>query len=147
MLLVDHGLVAKASNGKMPKAAVGYVYAPGTSLLCKECAFITPGGLCTDHPGPEQRVSLSTGSCNDWQDLRRGRVKGNNSRTWLQVAYLENPVGFGCRRCQHMSLEKEDCNAVDRDSPGDNPGRIDPRGCCTLWAKDPQRGEWPESKF
>jgi hypothetical protein len=46
-----------------------------------------------------------------------------------------------------MALEKHDCNAVDKDSPGANPGEIHPYGCCTLWSKDAQRGNWPESRF
>jgi hypothetical protein len=123
------------------KASVGYVYAPGTSLRCNECAFITVGGRCTDYQGAEQAVSPEYGSCNDWQDLRKGRIRGNGSRTRVQTAYLENLAGFGCRRCVHMSLAKSDCDAVDKDSPGDNPGRIDPYGCCTLWGKDPKRGK------
>jgi hypothetical protein len=148
-LLADTGVqpLRKANDKLQPKAAVGYVYAPGTSLLCGECAFISTDGLCTDYSGVEQKVSLSTGSCNDWQDLRQGRIKGNGSRTWQQTAYVENPTGFGCRRCGHMDLTGEDCDAVDKDSPGDNPGRIDPRGCCTLWSKDANRGGWKESRF
>jgi len=130
----------------MPKAAVGYLYAPGTSLLCRECAFID-GGKCSDHAGREQYVSLDTGSCNDWQDRRKGPVIGNRSRSWVEVAYLQNKNGFGCRRCEHMSLEKEDCNAVDKDSPGATPGKIHPYGCCALWKKDPKRGEWKENQF
>jgi hypothetical protein len=129
------------------KAAVGYLYAPGTALRCNECAFITLGGKCTDYAGTEQDVSAENGSCNDWQDLRKGRIRGNGSRTRLQTAYLENLAGFGCRRCEHMNLAKSDCSAVDKDSPGDTPGRIDPYGCCTLWEKDPKRGTWSESKF
>jgi hypothetical protein len=46
-----------------------------------------------------------------------------------------------------MSLEKEDCNAVDQDSPGATPGKIHPYGCCALWKKDPKRGEWKENQF
>jgi hypothetical protein len=131
---------------RMPKAAVGYVYAPGTSLLCGQCAFIA-GGKCTDHPGKEENVDLDKGSCNDWQDRRKGPVTGNRGRSWVQVAYLENAQGFGCRRCAHMDLKGADCDAVDKDSPGDNPGRIDPYGCCTLWKKDAVRGSWPETRF
>lgn len=144
--------VSKASGPLMPKAAVGYVFAPGTSILCGQCAFITTvgvtsGGVCTDHPGDQQFVSLETGSCNDWQDLRQGRVRGNNSRPWNECGYMTNKNGFGCRRCVHMSLEKHDCDAVDKSSPGATPGEIHPYGCCTLWRKDPKRGNWPESKF
>jgi hypothetical protein len=138
---------AKAAVPLTPKAAVGYVYAPDASILCKECAFLTPAGRCTDHPGAEQLVSLAAGSCNDWQDLRQGRIAGNNSRPWVECGYLENQNGFGCRRCRHMNLEKEDCDAVDRSSPGATPGKIHAYGCCTLWRKDPKRGNWPESRF
>ena len=132
---------------KADKASVGYIYAPGTSLLCVECAFVDDRGLCTDHPGKEQFVNLDTGSCNDWQDARKGPVTGNGSRPWVQVAYTENRGGFGCRRCVHMSLENQDCEAVDKDSPGDTPGRIDPYGCCNLWDPDPQRASWGEERF
>lgn len=139
--------VRKVQAQLQEKAAVSYVYAPDTSVLCQECAFITPGGKCTDHPGKEQFVSLETGSCNDWQDLRQGRVRGNNSRAWVVVAYTENQNGFGCRRCRHMGYPKHDCDAVDRNSPGATPGEIHPYGCCNLWKKDTRRGNWPEAKF
>ena len=86
------------ANSLLDKAAVGYIYAPSTSLLCGECAFVGEDGLCTDHPGKEQIVSLHSGSCNDWQDLRQGPVAGNNSRPWVQVDYQENLNGIGCRR-------------------------------------------------
>ena len=125
---------------------MGYIYAPGTAILCGECAFIA-SGKCTDHPGKEENVDLKAGSCNDWQDVREGRVTGNRSRPWVEVAYLTNKNGFGCRRCEHMDLEGQDCSAVDKDSPGANPGKIHPYGCCTLWEKDPKRGNWPEEKF
>lgn len=135
------------SDKLAPKASVGYLYAPGTALRCNECAFISFGGKCTDYSGTEQDVNMEHGSCNDWQDLRRGRIRGNGSRTRVQTAYLENAAGFGCRRCEHMDLSRSDCSAVDKASPGDNPGRIDPYGCCTLWEKDPKRGKLPDSAF
>ena len=129
------------------KAAVAYVFAPGTSVLCQECAFITLDGKCTDYGGAERDVSPSTGSCNDWQDLRRGRIVGNGFRTKQQTAYTENAVGFGCRRCGHMDYASQDCNAVDKNSPGPTPGRIDPYGCCNLWGKDAKRGSLTEKEF
>jgi len=143
----SHVNVSKVEAGRISKAAAGYIFAPGTSILCGECAFVGEGGLCSDHPGPEQRVNLEKGSCNDWQDRRQGLVAGNNSRPWVQVAYIENNNGFGCRRCEHMDLEKHDCSVVDPNSPGDNPGKIDPYACCVFWEKDPKRGNWPESRF
>jgi hypothetical protein len=148
MLLADAGVtaIAVSKTDLAQKAAVGYVFAPGTSVLCGECAYIQED-LCTDHPGPEQFVSLETGSCNDWQDRRAGPVLGNHSRAWLMVAYAENDNGFGCRRCIHMGYPKRDCNAVDKDSPGLTPGEIHPYGCCNLWERDPTRGGWPEARF
>jgi hypothetical protein len=138
---------------KLSKSEAGYVYRPETEYLCGQCTFAKPIGTAKPSAtreyeagcalfGPDQTISPQHGSCNNF-------LHGEPAKfdiPWLALAtpvefgYLENGPGFTCSRCEHYSIDKGDCEKVDKDSEGDTPGEINLRGCCNLWEKDAQRG-------
>jgi hypothetical protein len=125
---------------KLSKAEAGYIYAPGSELHCSECAFISKQGTCTDYVAKDEDVK-SYGGCNDWKDLKNGRIEGNHDKTRIETGYVENKPGFGCRRCEELEVGSEDCKRVDKKTEGATPGKIDVMGCCNLWDADSKRSK------
>lgn len=131
-------------NWKVTKAEAGYEAAD--DVRCKECAFITEDGKCTHYPKSEEDVK-AFGSCDDWQPLSEGRIVGNRSGTRVRTNYEENKEGFGCRRCEYMRVNVKDCKKVDRNSPGDTPGKIIGMACCRLWDPDEKRAKMTDAEL
>lgn len=130
---------------KITKAQAGYVYSPFSHYFCSECALLSHDGKCTNYTTADELVA-STGGCNDWRDLARGRQEGQHDRTRAQTGYMENGVGFSCKRCEEFIGRAERCKKVDE--AGDPAwGRIDPNGCCNFWERDPVDGNKPDAKF
>lgn len=122
---------------KVSKPSAGYVYIPGSSYQCRECAFITPDGLCSNYLKTEANVK-PYGSCNDWRTLEAGRIMGNWSRTRHDTAYMENKPGFTCGRCEYFNFDRYRCSEVsEKGKPAFN--IISPRGCCNFWDGDEVR--------
>jgi hypothetical protein len=128
---------------KISKAEAGYQYRPGVEYRCGECTMtkaLPNGRLGCAWYGRSAPVSANAGSCNYF-----AHGESRIAVPWLglfnkgQLGYMENPGGFSCKRCEHFSISKLDCERVNRRSPGDTAGRIDPGGCCNLWRPDPKR--------
>ena len=112
---------------------------PGSEFHCEGCSFISEKGKCTNYVKKDENVD-SDGGCIEWKDLKNGRIEGNHDRTRVQTGYERNKAGFGCRRCEYLIVGAEDCKKVDKDSPGDAPGKITITTCCNIWDKDHKRG-------
>lgn len=123
------------------KAEAGYVCNAGTDYLCGDCQFHKDanGARCAYY-GPIIPISLTAGSCNRFKF-------GTGDVPWLkpyftkiQLGYLENVPGFGCKRCEELLPKEHACKRVDKDTPGFTPGRIESTGCCDFWERDVVRG-------
>lgn len=132
---------------KITKAEAGYVFAPKSDVTCEDCQFRRDTGHCA-YFGPSVTISFPEGSCNRWK-------QGNSAGVPFlepffakeQLGYVENKNGFGCRCCKHFSPSKDDCDEVNKNSPGFNPGTISPYGCCDFQKPDPERGEMSERQL
>ena len=133
---------------KISKAEAGYQFHPDSEYVCGSCV------LLKDLPqkkngcawfGPAVKVSATSGACNYFSHGHPGDqmfdVPWFSLFTPIELGYLENKPGFGCKRCEHADLLRHDCSEVDKDSPGDTPGEIHPGGCCNLWEADKKRGK------
>jgi hypothetical protein len=128
---------------KIPKTSAGYQFRPETEYRCQECVFAKTAkeqSACAFF-GPSETISPASGSCNYF-------THGEGKRfdlPWLalltkdEAGYAENLTGFSCKRCEYLDPLHEDCRRVDRNSPGDTPGKIDPMACCNLWSPDSKR--------
>ncbi len=127
---------------KIEKQAALYIFRPETSITCKSCVFLKDFNKCVLF---NDKVELY-GTCGFYI---HGEVKDANPKmpwisgvTKLEAGYLENKVGFQCVRCEEFLCGQRDCKKVDKDSAGDNPGEIHPFGCCNMWEKDKERGNF-----
>lgn len=130
--------------GTIPKASALYVFRPETSYTCGECAFLKSdkGKHGCAFFGPAFSVSPMMGACGYYSHAEPGQfeVPWMGIFTPVELGYAENRNGFSCGRCEYFGVGKNDCSKVDRNSPGDTPGEINPRGCCSLWDGDKKRG-------
>jgi hypothetical protein len=132
---------------KVSKAEAGYVCTPGCNYLCGECQFRKGESQCAFF-GPAAGISFTEGSCNAWKS---GDPKGV---PWLkpyygfaELGYAENKNGFGCKRCEHFGAGKNDCEKVDRKSPGLTPGIISAEACCDFQKPDKERAQMTDGKL
>lgn len=122
------------------KAQAGYIHAPGSNVVCGDCVFLRDSDKCA-WMGPKVTVSADHGSCNEFKQGDSGKVQWLEPyRSKIELGYMENRPGFGCRRCEEFKAEQQACKVVKKDSPGATPGRIDRFGCCNFWERDPKRG-------
>lgn len=134
---------------KLSKTEVAYVVKIDSSILCGDCTFKKgkpDEGRCA-WLAQDVPISYAHGSCDEWKTGDVTVPFLPPYQTKIQLGYLENPVGYGCRRCSHFSPSEKDCSEVDRKSPGLSPGIISPWGCCRLWQKDGLRGGKTDSQL
>src|ERR1700730_17174863 len=118
---------------KISKASVLYIHIEGTEYQCSDCTIFhaDPRALkCSVHQ--KQFRILGIGSCGLFY---RGRPAGRDFGylTLTQSGYEESKEGFSCKRCRRYLPERMDCRHVDKDSAGDDDGRIHPNACCNDW--------------
>lgn len=157
---------------RVPKSAVLYLHVlpndrrlrharPGyqTQYQCMDCSmWISDLDRCTIH-GQEDIVVASM-SCGYWvPGMPTSSGEGSEPHgnvTAEQSGLTDNPVGFSCKRCaRYVAQVKADgtlgesggCNAVDFNSPGDDPGMIHPDACCAGWKRDPDVGDLETGGF
>lgn len=115
---------------KIAKVSVGYIHRTGVDYRCKECLlFIPDSERCFIHG--VGAVIKPNGYCAYWvkgQPFPGLTPKGSVSK--LESGYGEDPNGTTCQKCEYFSSEKNDCQVVDKDSSGDDPGEISPMACC-----------------
>ena len=142
---------------KIPKSAAGYMHKYGTDYICAECVAYDPEDRRCLHLGPGDIVLPFDGS-NFFEKGEPGSIQPSEPELALdedqdsamslltpqQIGFARSNFGFGCRRCSHFMPGLDDCNAVDRESPGDDPGRVDPHACCNLWEPDSRRANMPD---
>lgn len=135
---------------KLPKGKAGYIHEGNTEYQCKDCLFFAPDELRCRLHGPAD-VIQRYGSCIYFISAPPEGGKCLGILNKATSGYEENYAGFSCKRCEYFKWsnheDEEDCEKVNRLSPGDDAGGIDHDGCCNLWTKDPERGEIPGMKF
>lgn len=125
------------------KSDVSYIHSYGKEYICAECpAFIPESNQCVFH-GYEPGGFLPFDSCNFWMPGPPGQfgVSPLGYITKEESGYARSNYGFGCKRCVHFSTDNFDCEEVDKNSLGDDPGMIHPMACCNEQSLDPVRGQ------
>lgn len=124
-----------AESSKIPKEAVLYIHKQGTNYKCKDCLFAKEMANKCALYGSAVAIK-PIGACGLWI-----KKKGNieipfiGGYTKENTGYVENPPGYTCGRCEEFLPDQEDCKKVDKDSPGDDPGKITSGACCNRWEK------------
>lgn len=137
-----------ADTAKIPKATVLYIFRDGVAYHCDECQFYKQT-KCARYG---QRVAIKPyGGCNVWAEW--DGVSDRDAQPWTgdltkaESGYAENKPGFTCGRCEYFVTGQSDCQKVDKDSPGDSPGKIESAGCCNAWEADPERGKLSDQQL
>lgn len=136
----------KQGNGglhNLSKSQAGFECKPDTEYTCSDCIALKPlkkGFGCALY-GPAERVSPKQGGCTKFCHGANDQLPWLGIYTKLNTGYEEQPHGFSCKRCEYFGVSKADCLRVDKDSPGDSPGRIDSTTCCNVWEADAKRGQ------
>ena len=120
----------EAEGEKIAKVSVGYIHRRGSDYRCKGCVMFIPDiERCLIHG--EDQIIRAIGYCVYWA---KGKpfpgLKPMGSVSKLESGYGEDPNGTTCAKCEYFLEATSDCQKVDRNSPGDDPGRIDPGACC-----------------
>lgn len=124
-----------AETAKISKEVVLYIHKRDTAYKCKDCLFAkNQGNNCAIY-GPSTSIR-PYGTCGLFV-----KHKGNIEVPYIggynkeNTGYVENQEGFSCAKCDEFLPEDEDCKKIDKDSPGDDPGKITSAGCCNRWEK------------
>ena len=124
-----------SETAKISKEVVLYIHKRDTAYKCKDCLFAREhGNKCALYGSS---VSIRPyGTCGLFVK-QKGHVDipfigGYNKEN---TGYVENMEGFSCARCDEFLPEEQDCKKIDKDSPGDDPGKITSGACCNRWEK------------
>lgn len=122
--------------GTIPKSAVLYLHRVGTEYQCKDCVLFQPQEeRCWVHSNVA--VIKPYGTCGLFVRGKPNRLFEREEQlgavSKLESGYTENKEGFSCKRCEYFYPTTNDCQKVDRDSPGDDSKRIHPDGCCNAF--------------
>lgn len=123
----------------LTKAQAGYQFRDGTEYVCGDCSFLKNTDGCSLFAASD-KISATAGVCNYFAKGPSLDLPFTGLFNKRELGYVENRVGFTCGRCDHFLVGKDGCRKVDKNSPGDTPGSISPRGCCSLWERDSRRG-------
>ena len=137
------------------KGAAGYQFHSDVDYTCGSCVFAKATGPDGKESGcalmaPTERINPDRGGSTMYAHFDPSRPA---TIPWIpvftkgEIAYEENRNGFGCRRCRHFNARKNDCDEVDKDSPGDTPGEIHPYACCNVWDADRVRGQMTNAEL
>lgn len=129
-------------SDKIEKSVVLYINLPETNYTCAECIYYKERKCALYGP----TVSINAyGGCNMWIHGEAGQynMPWLGLLTKLQTGYMENKLGFSCKRCEEFIAGKNACEKVNRFSEGDDPGMIHPNACCNRFELDKKRGAMP----
>lgn len=132
LVQIGHSSVITKAK-KISKANALYVHFSGEEYDCDDCALWLTSERCIVHRsnfdvrGKDSCGFMIQGS----PDTFRGRPHLNMDPD--QTGFVRNIEGGGCSICKHFG--PRDCELVDKDSDGDDPGEIHPRACCALQEK------------
>lgn len=120
---------------KIPKEVVLYIHKRDTSYKCKDCIFARDQGNKCALYGSGVAIR-PYGACGLWIK-KKGNIEIPYIGTYNKenTGYAENQDGFSCARCEEFLPDQNDCKKIDKDSPGDDPGSIQPGACCNRWEK------------
>jgi len=115
---------------KVSKQGALYIHRTNTDYRCKDCIMFIPSmERCWIHS--DIQVIKPNGTCGYFV---KGKPQPNLKPLSLVSAkesgYIEFKSEGGCDGCEYFSSFKRDCQVVDKDSPGDDPGEIHPKACC-----------------
>lgn len=120
-----------AAIKKFPKWGVLYLHRTDKDYRCRECALFIPAhNRCYIH-SPNVEIKPN-GYCGYWvvgKPMPAG-TKPVGSVSKVESGYGEDFNGTTCAKCEYFDAKNWDCEVVDKDSPGDDPGEIHPHGCC-----------------
>lgn len=131
---------------KLDKTDAGYQHMPNTQYVCGDCLhYLDRMKKCAIIY--DQETVLSLDSCNYFLKGMPGTLGQQYPiLNILEADFERSNFGFSCKRCIHFSSEKWDCEAVNKDTPGDDQGMIHPDACCNLQELDLVRGNMPTDK-
>jgi len=129
----------KAEQNKISKEVVCYVSRPETEYTCDSCIYYKEKKCALYGPTIEIKPY---GGCNLYIHGEPGKIEipWIGLVTKLETGYMENKQGFSCKRCEEFIPESNGCEKINKYSPGDDAGMINPNACCNRWEKDPKRG-------
>lgn len=118
------------NSRKVPKSSALYVHFSGEEYDCDECVFWFSDNKCLIH-----RSNFSTFSEDSCGFMIQGKPdtftgKPHLNMDPLTTGFVRNIEGGGCRKCRFF--RDKDCERVDKNSKGDDPGMIHPDACCAL---------------
>lgn len=120
-------------SSKISKAGALYIHAPKGNVKCEACwKYIPDQERCAEMGIAD--IIKPFGSCNLFSPgtPRKGLTPSGQYNP-LKAGYEESKEGFNCKRCGYYGQQFQRCKIVNHDSPGDDPERIDPDGCCSNW--------------
>lgn len=125
---------SKAEDKKIPKAVAGYIYRPETDYTCDVCLYYKEKKCALYGPTVDIKPY---GGCNLWIHAEPGKfgIPWIGLVTRLETGYMENKSGFSCKRCEEFIPGKNACEKINRFSPGDTPGTVEPNACCNRWER------------
>jgi hypothetical protein len=126
-------IAAAAVPVKVTKEGSAYVHKEGTDYRCRDCVLFMPDKKrCAIH-GVSDLIQPG-GYCTYWVQGKPRRGINMLGAPWESVTpkesgYGELKNGTKCARCVFFN-GSDDCRRVDKNSVGDDPGKISPQGCC-----------------
>ena len=102
---------------------------PNGRHQCNNCHFYIPEAQQCELHTPEDSIQ-PIGSCGYFL---YGVPSGSSPQSLVSIeqsGYRESPSGFSCSQCTNFISDDMDCRVVDPNTPGDDPGLIDPNASC-----------------
>lgn len=120
-------------TSKIAKEVVLYIHKRNTLYRCRDCVLAKAHATRCALFGGTVPIS-PLGTCAEWIQKKGGiEVPFIGGYTKEQLGYVEFPEGYSCAHCEEFLPDQEDCRKVDKDSPGDDPGKIVAGACCNRW--------------
>jgi hypothetical protein len=125
---------------KIDKASVLYLHRPEGDYSCANCCLFLPTARrCLWFSARD--VVQPYGACGLFVEGTAKQLVNVGANplgkvTPVEAGYVENKPGYTCGRCVHFSDAKQDCEIVDKNSEGDDPGSIKAESCCNAWEKE-----------
>lgn len=119
---------------KLEKSEALYVNSGLSSYICENCAFFLPTEKkCFIHNINESVQPYD--SCNHFikGDYIYGSPLGITNKHKSGFIQNSSQLNISCFTCANHLPDQEDCNLVERNSIGDDLGKIKLNGCCNLW--------------
>jgi len=122
-------------ESKIRKDVVLYIHRRNTLYRCRDCRLAKAQSTRCALLGAETPIK-PIGTCGLWVQKKGGsELPFIGGYTKEEIGYIEEPAGYSCGHCDEFIPDQEDCKKVDKDSPGDDPGKIVSEACCNRWEK------------